>query len=132
MRHIIILLVCVIVLAVSSVLQLNNNQLYLFGFKWPHHCFLYRTLGVKCALCGLTRSFCSLAHGRLLMSLKLHHIAPAVFVFICLQIPHRMFWLIAGSNAVSKKLKTINLYSTATLLIAVFVNWIIYLGGRLI
>jgi hypothetical protein len=66
------------------------------------------------------------------MSLRLHYIAPAVFVFICLQIPYRMFWLIAGSNAMSKKLKTINLYSAAMLLIAVFVNWIIYLGGRLI
>lgn len=132
MRHIIILMACIALLAVSSLLQPRNDRLYLFGFEWPHRCLLYSSLGVKCALCGFTRSFCLLAHGQLLLSFRMNLIAPAVFVFICLQIPYRMFCLIAGSNAVSKKLKTINLYSAALLLIAVFVNWIIYLGGCLI
>ncbi|MHC4283885.1 MAG: DUF2752 domain-containing protein [Planctomycetota bacterium] len=53
-------------------MQLKEGKLYLFGYKWPHRCPLYEIVGIKCALCGLTRSFCSLAHGNLLASIRFH------------------------------------------------------------
>ncbi len=131
-HHIIILLLCVAILTGSLLLQLNEGELYLFGFKWPHRCLLYETFGIKCALCGLTRSFCSLAHGNLRQALRLHNLGPAIFVFICFQIPYRIYALVIRPKKMNRKLTKINLSLTVMLFAAIFVNWLIYLGGLIL
>ena len=131
-HHIIILLLCVAILTGSLLLQLNEGELYLFGFKWPHRCLLYETFGIKCALCGLTRSFCSLAHGNLRRALRLHNLGPLIFAFICFQIPYRIYALVIRPKKMNRKLTKINLSLTVMLFAAIFVNWLIYLGGLIL
>jgi len=127
--HIIILVLCVAVLAGSLLLQIREGELYLFGFKWPHRCLLYETFGIKCALCGLTRSFCSLAHGNLLESMRFHTMGPLVFVFTCFQIPYRIYGIIIQPRTMNRKLIKINLSLVLTISILIFVNWLVYLIG---
>jgi hypothetical protein len=128
-HHIIILIVCVVVLTASFLFEANDTELYLFGFKWPMQCFLHRTFDIKCSLCGLTRSFNSLAHGNLQRAAGFHILGPAMFAFICLQIPYRIYALKIHPGKMNGKLIKINTTLTIMLLAAIFINWLIYLGG---
>jgi len=130
--HIIILVLCVVVLAGSSILHISEGELYLYRFKWPHRCPLYETVGIKCALCGLTRSFCSLAHGNFRQALRFHTLGPAIFAFTCFQIPYRIYGVIIHPRAINRRLIKINLSLAVTISILILVNWFVYLGGLII
>jgi len=130
--HIIILLLCAVILFFSLLLQVKEGELYLFGFKWPHRCPLYEIVGIKCALCGLTRSFCSLAHGNLLASIRFHTLGLLIFAFICFQIPYRIYAVAIQPGKMNRKLIKINLSLTVTISILILVNWCVYLGGLVI
>jgi hypothetical protein len=131
MQHKIILVICVTILAGAMLLHIRASELYLFGYKWPVQCFLHKTFGIKCALCGLTRSFCTLAHGNFPASIKFHLLGPAIFIFTCLQIPYRIYHIIIKPNRVNKVLTRLNVGLALLLVIAIFTNWFIYLGGLL-
>lgn len=128
-HHIIILILCIVILTASLLFRVNEAELYLFGFKWPLRCFLYHTLGIKCALCGLTRSVCSLAHGNFQQAVKFHLLGPPIFALICFQLPYRIYALIILPKKMSRKLIKINLTLAVTISILIFVNWLAYLGG---
>ena len=130
--HIVILMLCAVILLFSLLMQLKEGKLFLFGYKWPHRCPLYEIVGIKCALCGLTRSFCSLAHGNLLSSIRFHTLGPLFFAFICFQIPYRIYAVIIQPGKMSRKLIKINLSLTVTISILILVNWFVYLGGLIL
>jgi hypothetical protein len=127
--HIVILLLCAAILVFSLLLQIREGELYLFGLKWPHHCPLYEMTGIKCALCGLTRSFCSLAHGDWRQSIRFHFLGPIIFAFTCFQVPYRIYGVIIHPKAINRRLIKINLSLILAVTILIFVNWLIYLGG---
>jgi len=52
-----------------------------------------------------------------------------VFAFICLQVPYRIYALIIYPKSMNKKLKKANSALAATVLMAIFINWLVYLGG---
>ena len=131
-HHIIILFLCAAILTGSLLLQLSEGELYLFGFKWPHRCLLYETFGIKCALCGLSRSFCSLAHGNFRQALRFHTLGPLIFAFTCFQVPYRIYGVIIHPKRMGRKLIKINLSLTVTISILIFVNWFVYLGGLIL
>jgi len=95
-------------------------------------CLLYHTFGVKCALCGLTRSFCSLTHGDFLASVRFHPLGPAIFAFICLQVPYRIYGLLVYPRKIKAGIMKFGLVAGVLLIMAIFVNWLIYLGGLLL
>jgi len=125
-------MLCVAILAGSLLLQIREGELFLFGYKWPHRCPLYEIVGIKCALCGLTRSFCSLAHGDWQQSLEFHVLGPIIFAFTCFQIPYRIYGVIIHPRAINRRLIRINLSLTVTVSILIFINWLIYLGGLIL
>jgi hypothetical protein len=127
--HALALVLCV--LAVSGALLLRHDGsdgLYLLGTKWPASCPLYQNLGITCALCGLTRSFSSIARGDFLQATQFHFFGPAVFVFVCLQIPYRIYALLV-TRTKNRKLKRTGIYLALALAGALLINWFIYLGG---
>jgi len=131
-HHIIILVLCVVILTASLLFQVNESELYLFGFKSPLYCFLYHTVGIKCALCGLTRSFGSLAHGNFQQAINFHLLGPAIFALICFQLPYRIYVLIIHPKRMNRKLIKIHSLFAVTVLIAIFLNWLAYLGGLIL
>ena len=136
MHHKIILFVCVAILGGALILRVSDSELYLFGYKWPIRCMLYETFGVKCALCGLTRSFCALAHGDFLAGVRFHPLGPVLFAFVCIQISYRTYCFIVNNDRAKTKLIRlfggINSGLAVIVTIAIFINWFIYLGGLIL
>lgn len=130
--HIIILIGCAAILAAAFVFEAGEIQLRLFGWKWPLHCVLYHTFGIKCAFCGMSRSFVAMADGNFQKAWQYHRLGAALFVFILLQIPYRIWSLIIYPKKINRAVqKPLLLFGTAVL-IAIFVNWLFYIGGRLL
>ena len=132
MQHKIIFLACIAVIAGALAIQAGSADVYLFGHKLPLRCALYEMFGVKCALCGATRSLCTLAHGDFSQSIRFHLLGPAIFIFTCLQIPYRIYRLIVETKGVNRRLTKLNAGLTVSLVTAIFVNWFIYLGGLIL
>lgn len=132
MHHIIILVLCLALLAASFLFNLQDDAVHLLGLNWPFRCFMYHILGVKCALCGLTRSFCALTHADWSAAITFHPLGPFIFAFICLQIPYRITAIIIRPKKMNRTLTKINLILVVILVSAIFVNWFVYLGGLLL
>ena len=127
-RHIAVLALCVLAVSGSLLLRHGGDGLYLFGIEWPVSCALYQNFGVKCAMCGLTRSFSSIAKGDFSEAMQFHPLGPAFFAFVCLQIPYRIHALLA-THTENRKLRLTGIYLAAVLAGALLINWFVYLGG---
>ena len=120
------------ILAASFAFEANELGLYLFGWKWPMHCVLYHTFGIKCAFCGMSRSFAAMADGNFQQGWNYHRLGSILFGFILLQIPYRIWALTVYPKKVAPVIRrSLSLLGVAVL-IAVFVNWLFYIGGRLL
>jgi hypothetical protein len=115
----------------SLPLRYGGDGLYLLGIKWPVSCALYQSFGIRCVLCGLTRSFSSMARGDISAAIQFNPLGPAIFVFVCLQIPYRIhaLWTARAEN---RKLRVAGIYSVMALAGAVLINWFVYLGGLIL
>jgi len=126
--HTAVLGLCVFAVGGSLLLRHGDDGLYMFGIKWPASCPLYQTLDVKCALCGMTRSFSSIAKGDVSKAAQFHSLGPAFFIFVCLQIPYRICALSARRSD-SRELQSAGNYVAVVLAAALLINWFVYLGG---
>lgn len=130
--HLGVLAFCGTILACSALLTYSEEGLSLAGYRWPLTCWLHETLGIKCALCGLSRSFCALGHGDLHAALHFHRLGPAVFVLFCLEVPYRLGALAIRPKRMSPWLNRLHLGLAALVGVAVLANWTLYLGGLLL
>ncbi|GEM_PF-1142655 len=130
--HTIVLLLCAGALAGAFLLRIDGQGLSLFGYPWSLHCRLYETFGVKCALCGMSRSFSSLAHGDIGAGFRFHPLGPAVFVLFGLEIVYRIYALAADDGRLAGKLSRTHAGLVIIVTAAVLVNWLFYLGGLLL
>jgi len=130
--HIVVSSVCVATLAGAFLLRPDEDGLSLLGYRWPFDCWLHETLGIRCGLCGLSRSFCSLARGDIAAGLHFHRIGPAVFALFCLEIPYRLGALAARSRGIDARWAGLHLGVVALVCAAILVNWMVYLGGLIL
>ncbi len=130
--HLIVLLMCVAVLTASFILSPGEEGLSLFGLRWPFHCWLHETLGIRCALCGMSRSFCSLAHGDLGASFEFHRLGPVFFAFFCLQIPYHLYALAVRPGPICRTVAGAHLGLAALVCAAIACNWLLYLEGLIL
>ena len=130
-RHLAVLAACGAALICAALLRSSGDGLSFLGLRWPFSCWLHDTLGLQCALCGMSRSFSALAHGDIATSVQFHHLGPAVFALFGLQIPYRLYALAAGPKRVGAWLVRVHMGLVALVCVAVLVNWFVYLGGLL-
>lgn len=130
--HILVLVVCVGVLAGACLFTVDDLGVWLFGFKWRIHCLLDSLFGVKCAFCGMTRSFTTLGDGDPGGAFEHHPLGPLVFLFVVFQIPYRIYVTMVRPARLQKWPGKVHAGYAAAVLTAIFVNWLIYLGGRLL
>ncbi len=126
--HAVVLAVCGTALALAFVLKPGSDGLSLFGYRWPWHCRLYDTFGVKCALCGLSRSFCCLARGDVAAAVGFHRLGPLVFALFCLEVPYRVYAIAIGPRCIDARLAKSHITLAVFVAAAVFANWLLYLG----
>ena len=129
MHHKIVLILCACIIIAAFILDVDGGRLTLFGYHPPSTCVLRTMFGIKCTLCGMTRSICATAHGRLDLAFELHRFGPPLFLFIVLQIPYRIYAIALGPRPVNKMLVKTNAVVFTVLLAAIVVNWLIYIGG---
>jgi hypothetical protein len=70
-----------------------------------------------------------MAHGDFRKSLEFHRLGPAMFAFVVLQIPYRIYALSIHPNKVHKIVAKAHLIAAVVLVAATLVSWLIYLGG---
>ena len=90
--HRVILGLCVSVLALSLLMSVRERTQVLIpglGVPLPELCHMRRYVGVDCPGCGLTRSFISLAHGRVMDAWRYNPGAFLLFPLMLIQIPLR-------------------------------------------
>ena len=131
-RHATILVVCLVALAFAAILTPGEHELTLFGLRWPFSCRLHDMFGIRCALCGMSRSFTALAHGDLAGSLAFHRLGPVVFALFCLQIPYQLYALAIRPKRVGRRFTRIHAGLVVLISLALLVHWIVYLGGLLL
>ncbi len=130
--HAVVLSLCVGVLTAAFVLEPHAEGITLFGCAWPWRCWLHDLLGVQCALCGMSRSFCSLAHGDIRASLAFHLLGPALFALFCLEVPYRVRALLTRPGPGGTWLIRAHMVLVALVCAALFFRWLLYLGGLLV
>lgn len=90
--HWILLGLCVTVLLLSSLMSVREGRqvlVPLLGQPLPELCHMKRYTGIDCPGCGLTRSFISLAHGRVMDAWRYNPGAFILFPLMLFQIPFR-------------------------------------------
>ncbi|HPD46344.1 MAG TPA: DUF2752 domain-containing protein [Anaerohalosphaeraceae bacterium] len=127
-----VLFLCLGLVLVALVLTVDEVGVYFFGIEWPLHFVMERLFGVKCAFCGMTRSFSAMAHGKAAEAFSYNPLGPAVFLFVVLQIPYRIWVLAISPRPVGRVIGRVHAATAAALLTAILVNWLIYIGGRML
>lgn len=130
--HTIILTAALAIVIASRLVHVDIAGIYLFGINWPIHCMLNHTFGIKCALCGITHSFAETAHVNLATAFEYHRIGPLLFAFTVTQIPYRIYALAISPRRINRKVKKTHMIFAVVACVAMLINWLIYLGGRLI
>lgn len=127
--HIAILLICASLVILPALFSLDQVGVYFLGIKWPMHCALHKIFGIRCALCGMTRSFTSMAHGQVARSYSYHHVGPALYSFLAIQMLYRLVAIIRYPHRMQKFWRKLNLYAIIVLVAYILIDWLLYLGG---
>ncbi len=127
--HGVILGACAAVLGFSALLQAGDSRVELFGWPCPMKCFVHSVFGVRCAFCGMTRSFVLLAHGRLAEAVRQHPLGPAMFGYVVLQALYRAAALLGAGGRAMSRIGLLGWIAGAAVLAAILVHWLAYLGG---
>ena len=120
------------IIVAAFVCDVDNGRLTLFGYHPPSTCALRNIFGVKCAFCGMTRSFSATAHGQFESAFQLHPFGPPLFLFILLQIPYRIYAIGISPKEVNRILARASAVVFAVLLAGIMANWLLYLGGMIL
>ncbi len=93
------------------------------GVHLPGFCFAHDVLHVPCPGCGLTRGFVRIAHGDWEGASRMNRIALAMFVVLALQVPWRLWVLIAKPSLGLREERLLGAVPRL-LFVALAVNWI--------
>jgi len=130
--HGLVLAACTAALLGAFLLKPDEEGLSLFGFRWPFRCWLHDVMGIQCGLCGLSRSFCSLARGDFAGAVHFHRLGPVVFALFCLEVPYRLWAVAAGRRGIPTRWVRLHTRVVVVVCGAILVNWMVYLGGLLL
>jgi len=126
--HGVILGACVAVLGFSVLLRAGDSRVELFGRPCPMRCFVHSVFGIRCAFCGMTRSFVLLAHGQFGEAARQHPLGPAMFGYVVLQAMYRAAALLGAKGRAMSRIGLLGWVAGAAVLAAIMVRWLAYLA----
>jgi len=118
--------VCALLVLLPFVFTYNpaTNDVKISKHSLPAMCLSRACFNTDCPGCGLTRSFISLAHGKLNASLRLHRLAPVLYCFFLFQILFRLGSLRVPHTLWHHRAAWINHYAGWVLLVCLLANWV--------
>ncbi len=128
--HFWILLSCAAVVAAAFVMETDGESVTVLGGVWPLRCAMHQLTGIKCAFCGMTRSFSLVAHGGFVEAFRMHPVGPLLFSFICMQIPYRLYRIASNRRCVA--VSRAGFVTGLAILALVLLQWLIYLGAKVL
>lgn len=125
MTNITLLLACGLLVLLPFLFTYNpaGNHVRIASFTLPAMCASRAVFNTDCPGCGLTRSFISLAHGKLDTALRLHRLAPALYLFFAMQVGYRLWCLIGTRGVGLERAGRINHIVGWVLIAALLTNW---------
>jgi hypothetical protein len=126
------LLMCCVVVALSLLLHVRTDDRVAPGLlpDWPlpPTCLSRSLFGIECPGCGLTRSFCHLAHGDWQESLRAHRLGWLLALAVLIQFPYR------GVALIAKRDKPLGSYVpvifSSLLIVLLIGNWVLHILAR--
>ena len=104
----------------------------LVGFPLPGTCMFREMTGLPCPGCGLTRSFISIGHGRLLDAWHYNPAGFVLFAVIVFQVPYRAFQILRIRRGYGQhRFAWIDNGVLILLVVALVVQWIYALANGL-
>ncbi len=131
--NITLLVACLLLVLLPFLFTYNpgTNDVKVSKFSLPAMCACRTYFNTDCPGCGLTRSFISLAHGKLDAALRLHRLAPVLYLFFLLQAGFRLWSLLGKQSVALDRAGRINHYLGWALIVALLSNWAIGMTFRL-
>ena len=96
LSHLLTLISCSAIVIAAALLQLDGPRRVAvsgLGMRIPELCTYHRFTGLDCPGCGMTRSFISMAHGRILAAFRFHPLGALLFLGCAAQIPFQLIQL---------------------------------------
>ncbi|MEW4563694.1 DUF2752 domain-containing protein [Bremerella sp. JC770] len=126
--HIVMLSVALLVTTLSFLLYTDGPTdvvIPWLNIALPSTCSMQNMAGIDCPGCGLTRSFISLAHGKLDASLAFNPAGILIFGVVLFQIPYRIAQLWRLSRGLPAwNLNMVSLWIWGPIVVVLMVQWI--------
>jgi len=126
--HLLVAIIAMALVVVPFFFSIDDIGMKFFGLKWPLHCALHSLTGQKCALCGMTRSFSSMAHLDFARAFQYHRIGPLLYCFFILTALYHTIAYIRFPRSFPRWVCKLNLYSIVIIFAATIINWAIEVG----
>jgi hypothetical protein len=134
--HILWLVLPALAIGLSLVLEIRDARQVIvpvLNQPLPELCSFRRMLGIDCAGCGLTRSFISIGHLRLIDAWNYHPAGPVLYALAAFQLPYRcvQLWRLSRGQRELRLGKSESgvIFVLAVLLLVV---WIVRIWGRIL
>ncbi len=125
--HLILALIFVAITIVPYFFTIDDIGVKCFGFRWPLYCTLHSLTGQECPMCGMTRSFSSIAHLEFKSALRYHRIGPLLYCFFIFAGIYHILALLRSPKPLPKKVtKTYKNFLVIIIALLIF-NWILEL-----
>jgi len=121
------LVLCAAVIVASALLDVGPKGLTLPGAPGrplPGMCVSRTVFHMNCPTCGMTRSFVSMAHGRLRLAFALHRLGPLAFLLVLVQVPLRAYAVLTGGLPRALRHPRLGTWIVSGLVIALVANWV--------
>jgi hypothetical protein len=123
-RHREMFCIALCVIALSIALRVDGDRVSLWCLKThpiPQLCGARALFGINCPVCGLTRSFIHLAHGRWQAANHCHRLGWVMALMTVMQIPYRLWCLQRGPLFSDSQTRWIS----RALIVGLLLNWLL-------
>ncbi len=126
--HLILALIFIAITIVPFFFTIDDIGTKCFGFRWPLHCALYSLTGQKCALCGMTRSFSSMAHLKFALAFRYHLVGPILYCFFIFAGIYHILASLKAPRPLPKRIEKTYKYLLVIIIALLIINWVLEIG----
>ena len=130
------LALCTGAVALSAILHVTDDDAVALDARGtrrvPDLCLFHRFTGMRCPSCGMGRAFIALGHLDLAAAWRHNRVAPLLYLFALLQIPHRALRIAspAWRRRTARADPLVTFWTLMAIIALLLANWGIWLWGH--